>query len=125
VGSGGPVASHDELARRAVQVRAGQIVPALDMTERGVARQAQQSANALAARSHGVLQVQPETIPAGRRSSLSLNSPVRSSAGRRHSPDLGPQATEMDEGSWPAAPAPAPAAAPLSRVGLWPLTGNV
>src|SRR5450755_492958 len=41
---------HDEPAWRAVQVSAGQIVLALDQAKRGVARQAQQPANTLAAR---------------------------------------------------------------------------
>ena len=46
-GSGG---GHGELRWRAVQIRSGQLVLALDQAERGVARQAQQPANALPAR---------------------------------------------------------------------------
>jgi hypothetical protein len=53
---------------RVVQVRAGQLVLALDLTKRGVARQAQQPANALAARgllirAAGVVMVYEDGLP--------------------------------------------------------------
>ena len=47
--SGGAAGSCDELGGRAVQVRAGQCIPALDVAERNVADMAEKPADALSA----------------------------------------------------------------------------